>query len=102
MSWSDASPAARLAAVTAELHALTGTDLPHDVVRDALSAATLLYAAAARDAGHEVCLADRAVSPTDAVVLCCALLRGQDLNPFDLSLWFGHVVPGPRAPDAAS
>ena len=44
---------------------------------------------------HEVPLADPSVSPTDAVVLCCALLRGQDLNPFDLGLWFGRVAPPP-------
>ncbi|WP_426959351.1 hypothetical protein [Muricoccus radiodurans] len=96
MSQSD-TPAARLDAVAAELRALAGADLPPEALRGAIGAATLLYAAAVRRMGHEIALADPEVSPTDAVVLCCALLRGQDLNPFDLSLWFGRVTPDPRA-----
>lgn len=30
------------------------------------------------------------LSPTDAVVLATAALRSNDLNPFDLALWFSR------------
>lgn len=97
MSSPDASLAHRLGAIAAELRALAGSGaaVPEDGLRDLMGAATLLYSASARHLGREVSLADPSVSPTDAVVLCCAALRGQGLNPFDLTLWFGRVAPDP-------
>ena len=67
--------------------------LPAAEVRQALVASALLYGSSVRQAGHEISLADPDLTPTDVVVLCCALLRARDLNPFDLTLWFGRVVP---------
>ena len=91
--------AARLDAVAAELRALAALpeDLPPASLRGLISAVTLLYGAAARLRGHEIALDDPSVSATDSVVLCCALLRAQGLNPFDLTLWFGRITPDPVA-----
>ena len=92
----------RLSAIASDLRAMAAdADPPEDrALRDVLISATLLYGAAARSRGTELSLADPALTPTDAVVLCCALLRAQDLNPFDLTLWFGRVAPDPGSSPA--
>ena len=83
----------RLADVVAELRSIleVGGNLAPSEVRQVMTSATLLYAAAVRRAGRELPLADHAVSATDTVVLACALLRSQNLSPFDLTLWFGRT-----------
>lgn len=83
----------RLRAIAAELLliARSGARLPAEQVRQVVTSTTLLYSAAVSTEGKELSLADPAVNATDAVVLTCALLRGQNLNPFDLTLWFGRV-----------
>ena len=30
------------------------------------------------------------ISTTDAITLACALLRSQDLTPFDMAMWFSR------------
>ena len=65
-------------------------DLSEDDVRAILSAATRLYANASAQAGRELAPLAADVSTTDAVTLACALIRSQDLTPFDMAMWFGR------------
>ena len=65
-------------------------DLSEDEVRAILSAATRLYANASAQAGRELTPLAADVSTTDAVTLACALIRSQDLTPFDMAMWFGR------------
>ncbi len=59
-------------------------------VRAAVTAATRLYASACEAAGRELPPLDPGVSTTDALTLACALLRSQDLTPFDMAMWFSR------------
>jgi hypothetical protein len=59
-------------------------------VRAAVTAATRLYAAACEAAGRELPPLDPGVSTTEALTLACALLRSQNLTPFDMALWFSR------------
>lgn len=52
--------------------------------------ATLAYARAVEEAGHELPPLKPEVTTTDAMTLACALLRSQNLTPFDLALWFSR------------
>ena len=75
--------------VVAMLDHLAGaTDLTEDQVRAIVSAATRLYANASAQAGRELPPLTPDVSTTDAITLACALLRSQDLTPFDMAMWF--------------
>jgi len=65
-------------------------DLSADDVRAIVSAATRLYANASTRAGCELPPLAADVSTTDAVTLACALIRSQDLTPFDMAMWFGR------------
>jgi hypothetical protein len=72
-----------------ELEALADrTDLTEDEVRAIVSAATRLYAHASAQAGRELPPLTPDVTTTDAITLACALLRSQDLTPFDMAMWF--------------
>jgi hypothetical protein len=51
-----------------------------------------LYASACETAGHEITPVTKEATPTEVVMLACALLRVQDLNPFDLALWFSRAT----------
>jgi hypothetical protein len=64
--------------------------VPAEQLRTLVSAAVRLYAAATEGAAQDVPPIDGAVATTDAVVMACALLKAQDLNPFDLALWFSR------------
>ena len=64
------------------------TDLTDDEVRAIVSAATRLYASASAQAGRELPPLTADVATTDAITLACALLRSQDLTPFDMAMWF--------------
>jgi hypothetical protein len=64
------------------------TDLTEDEVRAIVSAATRLYANASTQAGRELPPLTPDVTTTDAITLACALLRSQDLTPFDMAMWF--------------
>ena len=68
-------------------------DMVPDDVKSVVSAATRLYANACTRAGEELPPLTEQVSTTDAITLACALLRSQDLTPFDMAMWFSR---GPR------
>jgi len=70
-----------------------------DSVMDLVTEATLAYARAVESAGRELPPLRPGVSTTDALTLACALLRSQNLNPFDLALWFSR---GGRNPEELS
>ena len=76
------------AVVAALDHLARATDLTEDQVRAIVSAATRLYANASAQAGRELPPLTPDVSTTDAITLACALLRSQDLTPFDMAMWF--------------
>ncbi|GAA4866331.1 hypothetical protein [Saccharopolyspora rosea] len=59
-------------------------------LRRLVSSVVRLYAAANEGADEEVEPLDDDIATTDAVVLATALLKAQDLNPFDLALWFSR------------
>lgn len=78
------------AAVTM-LEQLAGrADLTEDEVRAIVSAATRLYANASTQAGRELPPLTSDVATTEAITLACALLRSQDLTPFDMAMWFSR------------
>ena len=66
------------------------TDLSEDEIRAIVSATTRLYANASAQAGRELPPLSPDVSTTDAITLSCALLRSQDLTPFDMAMWFSR------------
>ena len=65
-------------------------DLTEDEIRAIISAATRLYANASARAGRELPPLTPDISTTDALTLSCALLRSQDLTPFEMAMWFGR------------
>ena len=64
--------------------------LSPEQVRAVVSAATRLYVDACTRAGHEVPPVGPDVSTTDAITLACALVRSQDLTPFEMAVWFSR------------
>jgi len=88
MSASDA-PGGEAAAAVALLERLAEKgDVSPDGLRNIVSATTRLYASASARAGQELAPLAPDVSTTDALTLACALLRSQDLTPFDMAMWF--------------
>lgn len=65
-------------------------DLSEDELRRLVSSAIQLYAAANEGSEQDLNPLEPEVATTDAVVMACALLKAQDLNPFDLALWFSR------------
>ena len=65
-------------------------DLTDDEVRAIVSATTRLYANASTQAGRELPPLTPDISTTDALTLSCALLRSQDMTPFEMAMWFGR------------
>lgn len=65
-------------------------DLTEDDVRAIVSATTRLYSNASSQAGRELPPLTADISTTDALTLSCALLRSQDLTPFEMAMWFGR------------
>ncbi len=65
----------------------------HDAIRAKVTEATRLYAQACEEAGRELPPLDPGISTTEALTLACALLRSQDLTPFDMALWFSKGAP---------
>jgi hypothetical protein len=57
-----------------------------------------LYAVACETAGREIPPVTQEATPTEVVILACALLRAQDLNPFDLALWFSRATHSNNLP----
>ncbi len=74
--------------------------LPDEAITALMSSAVRLYAAVVEDTDREIPVVDSTISTTEAMVVACALLRAQRLNPFDLALWFSrtphsrHSAPG--------
>lgn len=64
--------------------------LSPDEVSAIISAATRLYAIASAQAGREIAPLTPEVSTTDALTLACALVRSQDLTPFEMAVWFSR------------
>ena len=82
--------------IVAELAAepLDSSALPDiECVRSLLSLAVRLYGMKSEEIQHDFVCVDESVTPTDTVAVCSSLLRAQNLNPFDLTLWFarGHI-----------
>jgi hypothetical protein len=65
---------------------------PEDVT-NLLTAGIKLYAAYVEELETEIPPIDSSVSTTEAMVVACALLRAQHMNPFDLALWFQKTAP---------
>lgn len=74
--------------------------LPEAAITELVSNVVRLYAAVVEETDREIPVVDPTISTTEAMVVACALLRAQRLNPFDLALWFsrtphpGHSAPG--------
>jgi len=67
--------------------------VPREDVTNLLAEAVKLYAAYAEELEAEIPPTDATVSTTEAMVVACALLRAQQMNPFDLALWFQRTAP---------
>jgi hypothetical protein len=65
-------------------------ELSPESVRAVVTAATRLYAQASDRAGEPLAPLAPEVSATEALTLACALLRSQDLTPFDMAVWFSR------------
>lgn len=65
-------------------------EFAEDDLRALVGCAARAHAAASEAAGYELPVADARMATTEAVVLACALLRAQELTPFDLALWFSR------------
>jgi len=65
-------------------------DLSPESVRAVVSAATRLYAQASDRDGESIPPLASDVSTTDAMILACALLKSQNLTPFDMAVWFSR------------
>lgn len=85
----------KLRGLSSEIRLIGASDLEFspDSLRQLIAAVTSLYSVAVSRARTEISLNDTTVNATDIVVLVCALLRSQNLNPFDLTLWFGRANP---------
>ena len=68
-----------------------GGDVSPDTVRAVVTAATRLYARESERAGEPLAPLATDVTATDALTLACALLRSQDLTPFDMAVWFSRT-----------
>ena len=83
--------ASDVSSVVAGLEQLVDSaELSPEQVRALVSATTRLYAAASARAGEELPPVGPEVSTTDAVSLACALVRSQDLTPFEMAVWFSR------------
>lgn len=68
----------------------TAAQLAPEDLRRLVTAAVQLYAAANEGGSEDTHPLEPGVATTDAVVLASALLKAEDLNPFDLALWFNR------------
>ena len=104
MSASDGLMTSGLSAAIARLSAAAENgEVPETRELTALiSAAVGLYARAVEQTGDEPPPLTPGVATTEAMVLACALVRSQGLNPFDLALWFAHTRPAHLADERDS
>jgi hypothetical protein len=62
-------------------------------LRKVLAAAVKVYAAKVERRGAEIKpFNDGVVTPTEAVVAACAMIRAADLNLFDVAMWFHRAA----------
>jgi hypothetical protein len=59
-----------------------------EALRAVIGAVARLYTASCEAAGAELCPVDRDIPTTEAMMLACAVVRSQNLNPFDFAMWF--------------
>ena len=77
--------------LVATLEQLAGAGaLSPEQVRAIVSATVRLYATASECANRELPPVTHDVSTTDALTLACALVRSQDLTPFEMAVWFSR------------
>jgi hypothetical protein len=67
--------------------------VPHEDVTRLVAGVIKFYAAYTEELESEIAPSDSSVSTTEAMVVACALLRAQYMNPFDLALWFQRTTP---------
>ena len=67
--------------------------VPSECVTNLLTGAIKLYVACAEELEIDIPPIDATVSTTEAMVVACALLRAQHMNPFDLAVWFQRTEP---------
>jgi hypothetical protein len=98
---SPSEEAVKLSALLGDLRVQIGQTLqagelasvPREDVTNLVTEAVKLYTAYAEELEAEVPAIDATVSTTEAMVVACALLRAQHMNPFDLALWFSRTTP---------
>jgi hypothetical protein len=90
MSRSEEATADAATAITLLQRLAAGEDIAAADLQSIVSAVTRLYATTSSRAGRELPPLDPNVSTTDALTLACALLRSQDLTPFDMAMWFSR------------
>jgi hypothetical protein len=64
--------------------------LSTEQLRTIVSATIRLYAHASERAGQELPPVTSDISTTDAITLACALVRSQNLTPFEMAMWFSR------------
>jgi hypothetical protein len=64
---------------------------PVEQVQRTVAAAVRLYREYTERTGTTFPPVDADITSTDAVVMATALLQANDLNPFDLALWFNRA-----------
>lgn len=72
------------------VHDGAASQVPAEDLRRLVTAAVQLYAAANEGGEQDLHPLEDGVATTDAVVMASALLKAEDLNPFDLALWFSR------------
>ncbi len=100
---SPSEEAAKLSGIVADLRRQTERTMQagelaavqREDITSLVTGAIKLYAAYAEELETEVPPIDSSVSTTEAMVVACALLRAQRMNPFDLALWFQRTTPKP-------
>jgi len=96
---SPSNEAAKLSALLAGLRAQIDrtreagelAEVPQEDVTSLVSSAVKLYANVVEETERNIAVSDGSISTTEAMVVACALLRSQDMNPFDLALWFSRT-----------
>jgi hypothetical protein len=68
-----------------------GEDLATGAVSELLTAAVRLYALASERRHEGIGGAELIVTPTEAVTVAAALLRSQQLTPFEFAIWFSNT-----------
>jgi hypothetical protein len=68
-----------------------GEDLASGAVSELLAAAVRLYAVASERRNEGLGGAELLVTPTEAVTVAAALLRSQQLTPFEFAIWFSNT-----------